>query len=187
MTLQLQVRQVLGDLGFRFDENQPRDPNGKWSGGAPDVDLPDVDLEDDDEDSEPEDEDYFNNAERFPASYTAKYGNVVEEIALGHEDLFLAKTDKGAFHVARGEADRTVLADLTDESAGSLADMADLFVQAKPPANMWIKVPGTGINLHPADDGGIRLDWPDGTSTHFTPDDVDTLSDALLAIGPGYD
>lgn len=191
-TLQEQVRSVLADVGFRFNEHHGEDGKFASSPGAALGKIADavdsIDLGDDEEDDyDPDAEDEFDNAGRFPAEYTAKYGNVVEEIELGVGDLFLAKTDKGAFHVAKGEADRTVLADLSDESAGRLADMAELFVAAKPPDSMWITVPGTDIAMHPADDGGIRLDWADGASTPFTPDDVDILVDALLSIGPGFE
>jgi hypothetical protein len=185
VTLQLRIRSVLEDLGFRFDPNQPRDPDGKFGNGAGvDLDVPDLDDEDDEE-AESDAEDHYDN-DRLPAAYREKYGDVVEQVDVGGDtDLFIAKTDKGGFHIAKGVEDRTVLTELDDEAAGSIAEFAALYAENQP--DFHIKVPGTEVTMHSAGDGGVRLDWADGTSTDLTSDDVDYLVDGLVSMTPGLE
>jgi hypothetical protein len=186
VTLIAEVRQALADLGFRYDPNQPRDPDGKFGSGGPDVDLPDLDDEDDEEegDGEPGEEDHYDN-DRLPAAYREKYGDVVEQVDVGGgTDLYIAKTSKGGFHIAKGVEDRTVLTELDDEAAASIADFAALYVANQP--SFHIKVPSTDVTMHSAD-GGVRLDWVDGTSSTLTADDVDYLVDGLVSMTPGLE
>jgi hypothetical protein len=182
VTVEAEVRQILADLGFRFDPNQPRDPDGKFGDGAGvDVDLPDPDDEEDD-DGEVGEEDHYDN-DRLPAAYREKYGDVVEQVDVGGgTDLYIAKTDKGGFHIAKGVEDRTVLTKLDDEAAASIAEFAALYAENQP--DFHIKVPGTDVTMHSAGDGGVRLDWADGTSSDLTADDVDYLADGLMSMIP---
>lgn len=176
MNLQLQIRSVLEDLGFRFDPNQPRDPDGKWGDGAGvDLDMPDLD-EDDEEDDDPDGEDAFDN-DRFPAAYTAEYGNVVDEIDVGAADLFVAVTDKGSFHVARGEADRQVVAELNSAKARSLARQLLLFNDQQP-EHPKLNRP-TGATLTATGDGGVRIDWKDGSSSDLDDDGAFSMQEIL--------
>lgn len=188
MSLQLQIRSVLADLGFRFDPNQPRDPDGKFGNGAGvDVDLPDVDDDDGEEEADPGfgDEDAPDNAS-LPAAYREKYGDVVEQVDVGGDtDLYIAKTEGGGFHIAKGVEDRTVLTELDDDAAASIAEFASLYAENQP--GFHIKVPGTDVTMHSAGDGGVRLDWADGTSSTLTSDDVDYLVDGLVSMTPGLE
>jgi hypothetical protein len=182
VSLELQVRQVLAELGFRFDENQPRDPDGKFGSGAGiNADLPDLDDEEDDA----ADEDHYDN-DRLPAAYREKYGDVVEQVDIGGDtNLYIAKTDKGGFHIAKGVEDRTVLTELDDEAAGSIVEFAGLYAENQP--DFHIKVPSTDVTMHSAGDGGVRLDWADGSSSDLTSDDVDYLVDGLVSMTPGLE
>lgn len=187
MTLQLRIRSLLGELGFRFDPNQPRDPDGKFGDGAGvDLDVPDLgDDEGDDEEAVPAAEDHYDN-DRLPAAYREEYGDVVEQVDVGGgTGLFIAKTDKGGFHIARGVEDRQVLTELDDEAAGSIAEFAALYAENQP--SFHIKVPGTDVTMHSAGDGGVRLDWADGSSSDLTSDDVDYLVDGLVSMTPGLE
>lgn len=166
---------MLADLGFRFDENQPRDPDGKWGSGGPDVDLPN---EDDDEAGAAE-EDPFDN-ERFPAAYREQYGNVVDEIDVGIADLFVAVTDKGSFHVARGEADREVVADLNVSKARSLARQMLVFNETQP-EHPKLNRP-TGATLTATGDGGVRIDWKDGSSSDLDDDGAFSMQEILNTL-----
>lgn len=170
--------------GRKFDPDQPRDPDGKFGDGAGvDVDLPDLDDEEDG-DGEVGEEDHYDN-DRLPAAYREKYGNVVEQVDVGGDtDLYIAKTDKGGFHIAKGVEDRQVLTELDDEAAGSIAEFAALYAENQP--DFHIKVPGTDVTMHSAD-GGVRLDWADGTNSTLTSDDVDYLVDGLVSMTPGLE
>lgn len=184
MTLQLRIRSLLGELGFRFDPNQPRDPDGKFGDGTGvDLDVPDLDDdEEDDDEAAPDAEDHYDN-DRLPAAYREKYGDVVEQVDVGGgTDLFIAKTEGGGFHIAKGVEDRRVLTELDDEAAASIAEFAALYAENQP--DFHIKVPGTDVTMHSAGDGGVRLDWADGTSTDLTSDDVDYLVDGLWSMTP---
>jgi hypothetical protein len=163
---------------MRFDPGQRRGDDGRWTdggGSGPD--------EDDEEGPEPEDE--HRNVERFPSRYLREYGHVTEEIDIGEADLFVAKTDKGRFHVARGESDREVLIDLDNDKAGSLADFVLLFSENEP--GFDVTDPISGANVRSAGNGGVRVDWPQGSSTELTEDGALALQEALRALGPGFE
>jgi hypothetical protein len=171
--------QVGGSLtaAFRFDPGQRRDEGGRWTdGGGPDLD------EDDEEETGVED--VHRNVERFPSRYLRRYGHVVDEVEIGEDDLFVAKTDKGAFHVARGENDRRVLLELDDDKAGSLADFLLLFSENQP--DFHVTDPLSGATLRSRGDGGVRVEWPDGPASDLSEDGVAFLQEALRVLGPGF-
>lgn len=164
---------------FRFDPGQRRDEEGRWTdGGGPDLD------EDDDDEEETGVEDVHRNVERFPSRYLRRYGHVVDEVEIGEDDLFVAKTDKGAFHVARGENDRKVLLELDDDKAGSLADFLLLFSENQP--DFHVTDPLSGATLRSRGDGGVRVEWPDGPASDLSEDGVAFLQEALRVLGPGF-
>lgn len=165
-----------------FNPGQRRDSDGRWADdGVPDAD---VDLDDDDEEADFDDEDEYRNVERFPSRYLQQYGHVTDEYAIGEGDLFVAKTDKGAFHVARGENDRQVLVELDNTKAGSLADFVLLFSENQP--DFEITDPFTGATLRSAGDGGVRVEWPNGEATDLSEDGALFLQEGLRSLGPGF-
>jgi hypothetical protein len=166
------------DGDFRFNPGQPRDGEGRWRGDGPDVDLDD----DEDEDADPEDE--HRNVERFPSRYLQRYGHVTDEVDIGEDGLFVAKTDKGSFHVARGENDRRVLAELDDRKAGALAEFVLLFTERQP--DFDVTEPISGVGLRSLGGGGVRLEWPDGLASELSEDGAYALQEALRALGPGF-
>jgi hypothetical protein len=103
---------------------------------------------------------------------------------IGEAGLFVAKTDKGRFHVARGESDREVLIDLDNAKAASLADFVLLFTENEP--GFDVADPLSGANVRSAGNGGVRVDWPQGSSTELTEDGALALQEALRALGPGF-
>lgn len=165
-----------------FNPDQPRDSDGQWRGDGPDIDLDDD--EEDDEDGPAYDEDEYRNVERFPSRYLRKYGRVVDEYSIGEGDLFVAKTDKGAFHVARGENDREVLLELDNEGAESLADFVLLFSENQP--GFHITDPISGATLRSGGDGGVRVEWPGGGTTDLSEDGALFLQEGLRSLGPGF-
>ncbi len=169
------------DGDFRFNPGQPRDGHGRWRDGA--GDGLDVDLDEDDE-GEPDPEDEHRNVERFPSRYLQRYGHVTDEVDIGEDDLFVAKTDKGKFHVARGENDRRVLAELDDRKAGALAEFVLLFTERQP--DFDVTEPISGVGLRSLGGGGVRLEWPDGPASELSEDGAYALQEALRALGPGF-
>lgn len=173
--------QVVGALTAAFNPGQRRDADGQWTdGGAPDVDL------DDDEDDEGglDESDEHRNVERFPSRYLRQYGHVTDEYSVGEGDLFVAKTDKGAFHVARGENDREVLLDLDNDKAESLAEFVLLFSENQPAFH--VTDPISGATLRSLGDGGVRVEWPTGEATDLSEDGALFLQEGLRSLGPGF-
>lgn len=166
-----------------FNPGQRRDSDGRWSDGAP-GDAPDVDLDDEEDDDGADEGDEHRNVERFPSRYLRKYGHVVEEYPVGEDDLFVAKTDKGNFHVARGENNRQVLIELDDRKAESLADFVLLFSENQP--NFHVTDPISGATLRSLGDGGVRVEWPDGPASDLTEDGALFLQEGLRSLGPGF-
>lgn len=182
----VELREASGSVTAAFNPGQRRDDDGRWSDGAP-GDAPDVDLDDeeDDEDGPGYDEDEYRNVERFPSRYLRKYGRVVDEYAVGEGDLFVAKTDKGAFHVARGENDRAVLLELDNDKAESLADFVLLYSENQP--KFHITDPISGATLRSGGDGGVRIEWPgNGGTTDLSEDGALFLQEGLRSLGPGF-
>jgi hypothetical protein len=178
------LRELVGPAAITaaFNPGQRRDSDGRWADdGVPDAD---VDLDDDDEEADFDDEDEYRNVERFPSRYLQQYGHVTDEYAIGEGDLFVAKTDKGAFHVARGENDRQVLVELDNTKAGSLADFVLLFSENQP--DFEITDPFTRATLRSAGDGGVRVEWPNGEATDLSEDGALFLQEGLRSLGPGF-
>lgn len=172
--------QVVGALTAAFNPGQPRDADGQWSDGG----APEVDAEDEDDDGTGDDGDQFDNVRRFPSSYLRRYGHVVDEVDVAEDGLFVAKTDKGNFHVARGENDRQVLIDLDDDKAESLADFVLLFSENQP--NFDVTDPISGATLRSLGDGGVRVEWPNGPASDLSEDGATALQEALRLVGPGF-
>lgn len=170
---------AMSGLLLAFNPGQRRDDEGKWTDGAPGID---VDLDDDGDGAG--EGDPFDNVERFPSRYLRKYGHVVDEVNIGEDGLFVAKTDKDAFHVARGENDRQVLLELDDAKAESLADFVLLFSENQPAFD--VTDPISGATLRSLGDGGVRVEWPDGPASDLSEDGATFLQEALRVLGPGF-
>lgn len=175
MSLDVAVRQVLLDLGFerKFNPDQPRDPDGKFGSGAS------GELPGDDQDDEFDDEDEFDNDERFPESYLSRYGYVTHETAVGADDLFVAITDKGNFHIARGEADRHVVAEMNSVKARAFADLIYRYNAEQPPETTVFR-PLDGARVSSTGSGGVRIEWADGSSSDLDDEAAFGMQEVLM-------
>lgn len=158
------TRAVLGrGLGGKYDPNQRRDDDGRWTDGTP---GPDVDLDDDDDSSE------RGSADLSPA-YTETYGQVLDEEGVtrdGATTLAAVVTDKRSLHVATGDQDRKVLTELTPAQARELAESIGNATDSGTPATDET----TGVEIVPSG-SGYHLTWPNGTTV--TLDDSDETSE----------
>lgn len=114
----------------------------------------------------------------LPAGYTAKYGRIIEDNPVTGTDLSVVVNDQGQTHIARGDGPgRTVPVELDDYDAGELGD--DLLAIAAETAPSAPHKYANGITITGTGDGGVRLEWPDGSADTLTAHQATELGNLL--------